>query len=103
SPDEVDESGLPVTLGNIQCGRQDSSRIAAAAIAYCDAYYAAGGSTLLDGWNKRRYDWQAGLGIQHELLPRLSAEVTYNWRANYLSTIADDVGVGCDLYGPTAA
>ena len=50
--------------------------IPAAVQAYCNAY----GDTLLDGWGKRRSEWQFGLGIQHEILPRLSGEVTYNRR-----------------------
>ena len=102
SPDELDESGLTVGLGEIQCGRTDSTRIPAAAQPYCEAYYAAGGSTLLNGWGKRRYEWQLSAGIQHELFPRMSVEVTYNHRTTKNATISDDVGVGCDLYGPTA-
>ena len=44
---------------------------------YCDVY----GDSLLDGWGKRRSEWQFGLGIQHEVLPRVSAEFTYNRRS----------------------
>ena len=44
--------------------------------AYCAVY----GDTLIEGSGKRRSEWQFGLGIQHEILPRLSAEVTYNRR-----------------------
>ena len=62
--------------------------------AYCDVY----GDTLLDGWGKRRSEWQYSLGIQHELLPRFSAEFTYN-RRNYSNlTVSDQLGIGCDRF-----
>ena len=74
-PLSLDASGTPIGLQTTQCGRTEQG-IPAAVQAYCDAY----GDTLLDGWGKRRSEWQFGLGIQHEILPRLSAEVTYNRR-----------------------
>ena len=42
--------------------------------------------------------WQFGIGLQHELLPRLSAEVTYNqrWYNNIL--VSDQLGMGCDQF-----
>ena len=102
SPGDTDASGLTTGLGNIQCGRKESALIPTAALAYCDDYFAAGGGSMLNGWNRRQYEWQFGVGVQHEMLPRLSAEVTYNRRSSHNLTITDDVGVGCDLYGPTA-
>jgi hypothetical protein len=62
--------------------------------AYCDAY----GENLLDGWGRRRSEWQIGLGIQHELLPRFSAEVTYNRRSYSNLTVTDQLGIGCDRF-----
>jgi hypothetical protein len=62
--------------------------------AYCDAY----GESLLDGWGRRRSEWQFGLGIQHELLPRFSAEVTYNRRSYKNLTQTDRLGLGCDRF-----
>jgi hypothetical protein len=62
--------------------------------AYCDVY----GDSLLDGWNKRRSEWQFGLGIQHELLPRFSAEFTYNRRSYANLTVTDTLGIGCDQF-----
>ena len=40
---------------------------------------------VISGWGKREYDWQFGLGIQQEVLPRVSVEVTYNrrWFGNF--------------------
>ena len=35
---------------------------------------------VLSGWGARPYDWQFGVAVQHELMPRVSAEVSYNRR-----------------------
>ena len=98
SPEELDDANQAIGLGTTECGRSDSTRIPQAALNYCAAYFADGGDTLLDGWGKRRYEWQMGFGVQHELLPRLSVEVSYNRRSVGNLTITDLVGVGCDLY-----
>jgi hypothetical protein len=59
---------------NSFCGRtENSSQLHRD---YCDA----SGQNLLSGTGVRRSEWQFGLGIQHEILPRLSGEFTYNWR-----------------------
>ena len=68
--------------------------IPAAVQAYCAAY----GDTLLDGWGKRQGEWQFGLGVQQEILPRLSVEVTYNRRRYVNLVTTDTLGVGCDRY-----
>jgi len=34
----------------------------------------------LKGWGVRQNDWQWGITVQHEVIPRLSAEVAYNRR-----------------------
>jgi hypothetical protein len=52
---------------------------------------------ILEGWGVRPSDWQFGASIQHEILPRVSAEVGYHRRwfqgftvtDNMLSTAAD--------------
>ena len=74
-PFALDSRGLAVGLATTQCGRTEAG-IPAAVQAYCATY----GETLLDGWGKRQDEWQLGLGMQHEILPRLSVEVTYNRR-----------------------
>jgi hypothetical protein len=65
------------------------------------AYCAASGDNLISGWGKRRYEWQIGIGVQHEILPRLSGEVTYNRRLYRNLTVQDQLGLGCDLYNGT--
>ncbi len=53
---------------------------------------------VLEGWGVRPYDWQFGLSVQHELLPRVSAEVGYSRRSwgNFFYT--DNLDVGPEHY-----
>ena len=92
-PLSLDTEGRAIGLDTTQCGRAELG-ISAAVRAYCDAY----GDSLLDGWGKRRSEWQLGVGIQHEILPRLSAEVTYNRRSYSNLTVSDSIGIGCDRF-----
>ena len=62
--------------------------------AYCAAY----GDTLMSGWGKRQTEWQLGIGVQHEILPRLSGEVTYNRRMYSNLVTTDTLGLGCDRF-----
>jgi hypothetical protein len=49
---------------------------------------------ILGGWGVRAYDWQFSAGIQHEVLPRVSVEVTYarRWWGNF--TVTDNQALG---------
>jgi hypothetical protein len=42
----------------------------------------------LTGWNKRDYNWQFSVGVQQELLPRVSADISYfrTWFGNFIVT-----------------
>jgi len=92
-PLSLDEAGTPIGLATTQCGRKENG-IPPDVVAYCNAY----GDTLLSGSGKRRNEWQFGIGIQHEVLPRLSAEVTYNRRTYYNLQVTDQLGIGCDRF-----
>ncbi|MEO8257754.1 MAG: TonB-dependent receptor [Acidobacteriota bacterium] len=56
--------------------------------------------SLLSGWTKRLTDWQYGVGVQHQLLPRVSAEVTFNkrWYNNF--ELTDDLNRNPADYQP---
>ena len=97
SPDDLDDAGIPIALGTVNCGQYENS-MSVYARTYCDNYLLGGGKNLTKGWGVRRYEWQWSLGIQHEVLPRMSAEVTYNRRQYGNVTVTDALGTGCDLY-----
>jgi hypothetical protein len=98
-PNSFDAAGItPIGLATTQCGRKDSG-IRAEVQAYCDVY----GESLIEGWDRRRSEWQMGIGVQHEILPRLSAEFTYNRREYANLTVTDQLGNGCDRYNGTGA
>jgi hypothetical protein len=74
------------------CGRTENSS------ALHQQYCAAAGQNLMSGWGTRRNEWQFGLGVQREILPRLSGEVTYNHRKYGNLTSDDTLGLGCDEF-----
>jgi len=43
---------------------------------------------VLEGWGTRNSDWQFSAGVQHELLPRVSVDVSYSrrWWSNFFAT-----------------
>ena len=46
------------------------------------------------GWGVRNYDWQFGVAVQHEILPRVALDVSYNrrWWGNFFFT--DNLALG---------
>jgi hypothetical protein len=48
----------------------------------------------LTGWGKRNFNWEISTGVQQELLPRVSADITYfrRWYGNFV--LVDDLAVG---------
>ena len=44
----------------------------------------------LRGWGVRDYDWQWSIGVQHELLSRVSVDVAYARRSFHSFTITDN-------------
>ena len=55
----------------------------------------------LDGWGVRPGDWQMGVSVQHEVLPRTSVEVGYarRWWRNF-ADVTDNLAVSPADYDP---
>jgi hypothetical protein len=55
---------------------------------------------ILEGWGARESDWQFGVSVQQEVLPRVGVEVGYNrrWFQNFLVT--DNLLIGPEDYQP---
>ena len=53
---------------------------------------------ILGGWGARAYDWQLGVSLQQQLLPRVSVDVGYNrrWWGNF--TVTDNQARGPQDY-----
>jgi hypothetical protein len=83
-----------VGLTTVQCGRNDPG-ISALATAYCGQY----GSSVLDGWGERRGEWQYDLGVQREILPRLTGEFVYHRRIYTNLSLSDALTIGCNRFG----
>jgi hypothetical protein len=81
-------------LTTVQCGRNDPG-IDPRAIAYCNQY----GQNVLSGWNDRRGEWQYDLGVQREILPRLTGEFVYHRRVYTNISLSDGLTIGCDRFG----
>ena len=45
---------------------------------------------ILNGWNIREYSWDLNAGVQHEIMPRVSAEVYYVRRSWGNQTVTDN-------------
>ena len=53
---------------------------------------------LMSGWGRRDFNWEFTTSVQHEIIPRLSAEVQYarRWYGNF--RVQDDLAVGPNDY-----
>jgi hypothetical protein len=55
---------------------------------------------FMNGWNKRQFNWQASLGVDHELRPGVAVSATYyrRWFGNFVVT--DNTQVTSQDYDP---
>ncbi len=68
------QSGECQAWGNLNWGKQGTTTTVNPAVQ--------------EGWGKRNYDWQFSAGVQHEIAPKISADVTYSrrWWGNFFVT-----------------
>jgi hypothetical protein len=53
---------------------------------------------ILEGWGVRPSDTQYTVAVQHELVPRVSAEFSYHWRTFHGFTVTDNRALGPEDY-----
>jgi len=53
---------------------------------------------ILRGWGVRRYDWEWGIDVQQELVPRVSLDVNYNRRSFGNFTVTDNRAISPSDY-----
>ena len=69
----VPDCNLNSTLANGECGAMAAQDFGSA------LSISAFDPDIAEGWGKRTYNWQFSTGVQHEILPRVSASLEY-WR-----------------------
>jgi hypothetical protein len=88
----VPDCDLTNPAANAECGAMGSSTFGSTrpGTAYDPA--------TLTGWSKRSYNWQFSTGVQQQLLPRVSMDVSYfrTWFGNFIVT--DNRAVGPSDY-----
>ena len=93
----------PAAQGPTQAGAQQTidscGAVTLAALGTPTATTTTVDPALLNGWNVRPNDWQVGVAVQQQLLPRLSVEVGYRrrWFGNFTYTNNFGTGAGCGV------
>jgi hypothetical protein len=78
----VPDCNLVNPAANGECGAMDNSAFGSSRTG--TSY----DPDTLTGWGKRAYNWQFSAGVQRELLPRVSLDVSYfrTWFGNFIAT-----------------
>jgi hypothetical protein len=92
--DFVPDCDLLNTAANGECGAMDNSSFGGTRLG------ASFDPDLLRGWGRRGYDWEFSMGLQQELLPRVSADVSYfrRWFGNF--SVIDNLAVAPSDFDP---
>lgn len=80
--DFVPDCDLVAPSANGECGPLDNQNFGGAVAS--DTY----DRDILFGWGRRSFNWEFSTGVQHELLPRVSLDVSYfrRWFGNFYVT-----------------
>ena len=70
---------LRATVANGECGAMDNQNFGR------EIFTKAFDPNLIAGWGKRTYNWEMGVSVQHEVLPRLGVTLGYfrRWYGNF--------------------
>jgi hypothetical protein len=87
----VPDCDLRSSVANGECGAMDNQNFGK------EIFTKAFDPDLINGWGKRTYNWEMGVSVQHEVLPRVGVTVGYfrRWFGNFytannrLTTTAD--------------
>jgi hypothetical protein len=87
----VPDCNLVATTANGECGAMDNQNFGK------EIFTKSFDENLIHGWGKRTYNWEMGVSLQHEVLPRVGMTVGYyrRWFGNFytsnnrLTTTAD--------------
>ena len=79
--DFVPNCDLTSSLKNGECGQMSSSTFGQSIPS------ASVDPAILKGWNRRGYNWELSLGVQHEIIPRVSVDAAYfrRWYGNFIA------------------
>ena len=67
----VPDCDLRATTANGECGAMDNQNFGR------ETFTKTFDPDLIHGWGKRTYNWEMGVSVQHELMPRLGVTVGY--------------------------
>jgi hypothetical protein len=86
--DKVVECNLAILTANEECAALTGNSLNFGAVSGTITQV---NQNTLNGWGARDYDWQWSVGVQHEVLPRVSVDVAYARRSFYSFTVTDNL------------
>ena len=85
--DQVVECNLAILTANGECAALTGNNLNFGAVS---GNITQVNQDTLRGWGARDYDWQWSIGVQQEVLPRVSVDVAYSRRSFHSFTITDN-------------
>jgi hypothetical protein len=85
--DKIVECNLAILTANGECAALTGNNLNFGAVS---GNITQVNQDTLEGWGARDYDWQWSVGLQQQLLPRVSADIAYSRRSFYSFTVTDN-------------